>query len=159
MFRQLFCPSSGVIDCVTVCGIIHPQCCTQSGAPEDERNNCTKYVELTGIINKSLLLHIVACLYYLYQLRTVKQISDNEIYLLIKYIKSILWSVAKRLSYIQDARCLKVKAIWYEDYVTECHPTFEHIYFLRLVTSTWRTVKWKRQYSHLRNGSRNDATY
>jgi len=26
-----------------------------------------------------------------------------------KYIKSVLWRVAKRLSYIQDARCLKVK--------------------------------------------------
>ena len=38
----------------------------------------------------------------------VKQISDNEIYLLIKYIKSILWSVAKRLSHIEDAWCLKV---------------------------------------------------
>jgi len=24
------------------------------------------------------------------------------------YIKSVLWRVAKRLSYIQDARCLKV---------------------------------------------------
>jgi len=32
----------------------------------------------------------------------------NEIYLLIKYIKSVLWRVAKRLSYIEDARCLKV---------------------------------------------------
>ena len=39
----------------------------------------------------------------------VKQISDNEIYLLIKYIKSVLWRVVKRLSYIEDARCLKVK--------------------------------------------------
>jgi len=29
--------------------------------------------------------------------------------LLIKYIKSVLWRVAKRLSYKQDARCLKVK--------------------------------------------------
>ena len=38
----------------------------------------------------------------------VKQISDSEIYLLIKYIKSVLWSVAKSLSYIEDARCLKV---------------------------------------------------
>jgi len=28
---------------------------------------------------------------------------------LIKYIKSVLWRVAKRLSYIEDARCLKVK--------------------------------------------------
>jgi hypothetical protein len=33
----------------------------------------------------------------------------NEIYLLIKYIKSVLWSEAKRLSYIEDALCLKVK--------------------------------------------------
>jgi len=29
--------------------------------------------------------------------------------LLIKYIKSVLWRVAKRLSYIEDARCLQVK--------------------------------------------------
>ena len=29
--------------------------------------------------------------------------------MLIKYIKSVLWRVGKRLSYIQDARCLKVK--------------------------------------------------
>jgi len=28
---------------------------------------------------------------------------------LIKYIKSVHWRVAKRLSYIEDARCLKVK--------------------------------------------------
>ena len=41
---------------------------------------------------------------------TVKQISDNEIYLLIKYIKSVLWRVAISLSYIEEARCLKVKS-------------------------------------------------
>ena len=29
--------------------------------------------------------------------------------MLIKYIKSVLWRVAKCLSYIQEARCLKVK--------------------------------------------------
>ena len=39
------------------------------------------------------------------------QISDNEIYLLIKYIKSVLWRVAKRLSYIEDVRCLKVNMV------------------------------------------------
>ena len=66
-------------------------------------------VELTVIINKSLLLHLVCCLYYLYPWCTVKQISDNEIYLLIKYIKRVLWTVAKSLSYIEEARCLKVK--------------------------------------------------
>jgi len=31
---------------------------------------------------------------------------------LIKYIKSVLWRVVKRLSYIQDARCLKVNVRW-----------------------------------------------
>jgi len=31
-------------------------------------------------------------------------------YLLIKYIKSVLWKVAKCLSYIEEARCLKVKS-------------------------------------------------
>ena len=37
----------------------------------------------------------------------VKQISDNELYLLIKYIKSVLLRGAKCLSYIEEARCLK----------------------------------------------------
>ena len=26
-FGKLFCPSSGALDCVTVCGIMHPRCC------------------------------------------------------------------------------------------------------------------------------------
>ena len=73
------------------------------------QNNFPKHVELTGIINKPLLLHLVGCLYYLYQWCTIKQIPDNEIYLLIKYIKSVVWRVVKRLSYIEDARFLKVK--------------------------------------------------
>jgi len=30
-------------------------------------------------------------------------------YLLIKYMKGVLWGVAKRLSHMEDARCLKVK--------------------------------------------------
>ena len=41
-------------------------CNTQSSAPKDGQNNCPKHVELTGIINKLLLLHLVGCLYYLY---------------------------------------------------------------------------------------------
>jgi hypothetical protein len=43
-------------------------CNTQSSAPEDGQNNCTKHVELTGIINKPLLLHLVGGLYYLYSI-------------------------------------------------------------------------------------------
>jgi len=39
---------------------------TQSSAPEDVQNNCPKHVELTGVIIKPLLLHLVGCLYYLY---------------------------------------------------------------------------------------------
>ena len=42
-------------------------CNTQSSAPEDGQNNFPKHVELTGIINKPLFLHLVVCLYYLYQ--------------------------------------------------------------------------------------------
>ena len=41
-------------------------CNTQSSTAEDGQNNCPKHVELTGIINKSLLLHLVGCIYYLY---------------------------------------------------------------------------------------------
>ena len=63
------------------CGIMNPRCCrpatswvhytircnTQSSAPEDWQNDCPKHVELNGIIDKPLLLHLVGCLYYLYQ--------------------------------------------------------------------------------------------
>ena len=35
-------------------------CNTQSSAPEDEQINCPKHDELTGIINKPLLLHLVS---------------------------------------------------------------------------------------------------
>ena len=89
-------------------GCIISQAVTQSSAPEDGQNNCPKHVELGEIINKPLLLHLVGCLYYLYQWCRVKEISDNEIYLLIKYIKSVPCRVAKRLSYIEEGRCLKV---------------------------------------------------
>jgi len=49
-------------------------CNTQSSAPEDGQN-CPKHVELTGIINKPLLLLLVGCLYYLclFFLRLAKQ--------------------------------------------------------------------------------------
>ena len=42
-------------------------CNTQSSIPEDGQNNIPKHVELTGIINTPLLLHLVGCVYYLYQ--------------------------------------------------------------------------------------------
>jgi len=46
---------------------IIPQAVTHSlSVREDGRNNFPKHVELPGIINKPLLLHLVGCLYYLY---------------------------------------------------------------------------------------------
>ena len=43
---------------------IMPQAVTQSGAPEGGCNYRPKRVERSGIINKSLLLHLVGSLYY-----------------------------------------------------------------------------------------------
>jgi len=50
-------------------------CNTQCSALEDGRDLRPKYAELIGIITKPLLLHLVGCLYYLYQCYTIKQIS------------------------------------------------------------------------------------
>ena len=41
-------------------------CNTQSIAPEDRQDNFPKHVELTVIIDKPLLLHLVGSIYYLY---------------------------------------------------------------------------------------------
>ena len=94
MFREMTSPifrSTRLF--VTACGIMHPasrwpgsrvpplpghrpatlwvhhtiSCNTQSSAPEDGQNHRPKHVELIGVINKPLLLHLVGCLDYLYQ--------------------------------------------------------------------------------------------
>jgi len=46
----------------------------QFSTSEDGRNHRPQHVELIGIINKRLLLHLLGCLYYLHQWCTVKQI-------------------------------------------------------------------------------------
>ena len=77
---------------------------TEYGSNCSSRSNC-RTIAISHELhhNSRSRAAVVAC--------TVKQITDNEIYLLTKYIKSVLWRVAKRLSYIQDARCLKVKRL------------------------------------------------
>jgi len=63
------CPNGihhAALGCVMLCVHYTTSCNTQSSAPEDGQTNCPKHVELTGIINKPLLLHLVGCLYYLY---------------------------------------------------------------------------------------------
>ena len=58
-------------------------CNTQSSAPEDGQNNCPKHVELTGIINKPLLLHLVGCLYYLYFIIFLDLLNNLNLFLYI----------------------------------------------------------------------------
>ena len=48
-----------------IMGALYHKLLTQSSAPEDGRDQRPKHVELIGIINKPLLLHLVCCLYYL----------------------------------------------------------------------------------------------
>ena len=54
--------------------------------------------------------------------------------MLIKYIKSVLWRVAKRLSYIEDARCLKVNE----------HIEKTHVYISAAVSCFVRAGQQKR---------------
>ena len=81
MFRAIILPIfRSTTLCVTAFSIMHPRCrrpvtscvdyttsCnTQSSAPEDGQNNFPKHVELTGITNKPLLLHLFDSIYYLH---------------------------------------------------------------------------------------------
>ena len=50
-----------------IVGALYHKLKTRSIAPEDGRNYHPKHVELIGIINKPLSLHVAGCLYYLYQ--------------------------------------------------------------------------------------------
>ena len=79
MFREIILPIfRNTRLCVTVCGIMTHDVAgrwtatswvpyttsrnRQSSATEDGQNNYPKHVELTGIINKPLLLHLVGCI-------------------------------------------------------------------------------------------------
>ena len=58
-------------------------------------------------------------------------------YLLIKYTKGFLWRVAKRLSYIEDARFLKVKHVTLHlqqqgNLSTGKHTVWSHLYVLNV---------------------------
>jgi len=80
MFQAIILPifrKTGL--CVTACCIMHLRFCrpgavnvvgalyhTQSTPPENGQNCCPKHVDLSGINNKHLLLHVFGCLCYLY---------------------------------------------------------------------------------------------
>ena len=67
-------------------------CNAQSSAPEDGQNYCPKHVELTGFINKPLLLHLFRCLYYLYH----DELSSNH--QIMKYISCCFIYIYKAFS-------------------------------------------------------------
>jgi len=68
IFHYLIFVWTCIIDCRPATSWVHytTSCNAQYSAPEYWQNNCPKHFELTGIINKPLLLHLVGYLYYLY---------------------------------------------------------------------------------------------
>ena len=54
-------------------GALYRKLNTQSSAPEEGQNNFPKHAELTGIINKPLLFHLVGCLKKLNSVALVRE--------------------------------------------------------------------------------------
>ena len=80
----------------TSCLHYNTSCNTQSSVPEVGQNNYPKHVELTGIINKPLLLYLVGFLYYLYFitfLRLAKQPQFIPLQNVVYFITLIFWFV------------------------------------------------------------------
>jgi len=63
-------------------------CNTQSSAPEDGRNQSPKRVELIGIINKPLLLHLVG-VYIIYINDARSSIYQNLLQIKFVYLFSL----------------------------------------------------------------------
>ena len=88
-------------------------CNTQSSAPEDVQNNCPKHAELTGIINKPLLLHLVRCLYYLYFIIFFLSLDKQSQFIPLQnvvYFISLSFLVRKIFTfYINDVLLFKCK--------------------------------------------------
>ena len=86
-------------------------CNNESSAPEVEQNKCPKHVELTGIINKLLLLNLVGCLYYLYFIIVFGDLLNNLnlfLYKNVVYFISLPCLVRKIFTfYINDVLLFK----------------------------------------------------
>ena len=60
-------------------------CNTQSSAPEDGRDQSPKYIELIGIVNKPLLLHLVGvCIIYME--KKLLKIDITKTFIVIPFI-------------------------------------------------------------------------
>ena len=81
------------------------RCNTQSSAPEDGQNNFPKHVELTGIINKPLLLHLIGYLYILISLYFLRLAKQSQFIPLqnVVYFKTLPFLIPKIFTfYISD---------------------------------------------------------
>ena len=108
-------------------GCIIAQAVTQSSAREDGQNNCPKHVELTGIINKPLLLHLVVCLYYLYSIILFWDLLNNLNLTLILKTWRIWWAPNNACKYRWDLiRRLKVNVKYLKKF---CSAASESFYF------------------------------
>ena len=59
-------------------------CNTQSSSLADGQNNCPKHVELTGIINKPLLLHLVGCILFMFHYIFLRLVNNLNLTLILK---------------------------------------------------------------------------
>ena len=120
MFRAIILPIfRSTRLCVTACSIMYPRCCRPPATgrqhrgciiPQDGQNNCPKHVELTGIINKPLLLHLVGCLYYLYFIIFLKLPKQSQLIPLqnVVYFITLPFLVRKIFTfYINDVLLFK----------------------------------------------------
>ena len=85
-------------------------CNTQPSAPEDGQNNCPKHVELTGIINKPLLLHLVGCLLFVFHYIFLRLAKQSQLIPLqnVVYFITLLVLVRKIFTfYINDVLLFK----------------------------------------------------
>ena len=95
MFREMILPSfRSTRLCVTACGIMDPR---QSSAPEDGQNNCPKHVQLTGIMNKPVIIasswsSILFIFHYIF-LRLAKQSQLIPLQNVVYFITLLFWFI------------------------------------------------------------------
>ena len=85
-------------------------CNTQSSAPEEGQNNCPKHVELTGIIRKPLLLHLVGRLLFMFHYSFLRLAKQSQFIPLqnVVYFITLIFLVSKIFTcYINDVLVFK----------------------------------------------------
>ena len=120
---------------------------TQSSAPEDGQNNCPKHVELIRIINKPLLLHLVGCLYYLYERKFMILFMDvnkmavhqlgQRILLTVQYFSVQCAPTSKR-----SLLCIKFL------HPAAACPSGKRSIKMNVITAHWWKDKWQGRHNH-----------